>query len=68
MSQITPLAGKQAVLLNRGLFFAKLYYLFFYIANGSLAAFFNVYLEQQRIRWFPNRLAGQHPLFAGAHR
>ena len=47
MSQITPLAGKQAVLLNRGLFFAKLYYLFFYIANGSLAAFFNVYLEQQ---------------------
>lgn len=47
MSQITRLASQQAVLLNRGLFFTKLYYLFFYIANGSLVAFFNVYLEQQ---------------------
>lgn len=47
MSHITTLAGKQAANLNRGLFFARLYYLFYYIANGSMSAFFKVYLEQQ---------------------
>lgn len=47
MSQTAIETSEQAVYHNRGLFFAKLYYLFYYIANGSLAAFFNVYLEQQ---------------------
>ncbi len=47
MAQTALETSKQAAYYNRGLFFAKLYYLFFYIANGSLAAFFNVYLEQQ---------------------